>query len=155
MGITSKIGMYSAFLIAYALYYAITLYLLRMVQRADRVDRESAWPGYLVGLTHFTAFFVFIWLITLFFDLRLTVTFLVAAHLGMICAGLMALLVGSPGVPWRARGIFAFGEFGAQHPAFIKGFQWLGALIVVAYPVVIGFFCSATPCRRTRSPSMS
>lgn len=132
-----KIGMFLLFLIAFVVWLWGANLLMEKI-KGDLLEGKWFWSNQLSILLSIAPLFLFIYLLSGFFNLPLVILLFAAMQLSVIVAAVMWGFLGTPTPTWGARSQWAGGEFGLKHAMLVIIPLILTILIVVAYPIFAG-----------------
>src|SRR4051812_7324736 len=114
-----RIGIFFLFLLAYCAWLWGLNLLAKRFQR-DLILGKSFWNGEAALVLSIVPQFLFVYLLSGFFNWKLVVLFLVVAQVGAILGLIISQLLGSATSNWGARGTWAGGEFGMKQPLLMR-----------------------------------
>jgi len=132
-----RIVLFIIFLLIFGVWVWVTT-LLTQKLTADAIKNRGFWYGQLLNLVSLASLFVFVFVLTGYFNWKLVAAFFVASEIGVILAGILNGLLGSSTSKWGAHGAWAGGEFALQRAPVMLGFLAFNLLVLVAYPVLSG-----------------
>jgi hypothetical protein len=142
-----KIAVFMGFLVAYTV-WLVAAYKINKKWQRDLISRKSLFSEEMTLLMSIPPVFVFIWILSGFFNAKLVVLLFAAAHIGLAIRGILWALIGSPQVAWGARILWAGGEYGMKHPILMVAIMVFAFLVCfIIYPVVAGiiYFSHTVP----------
>ena len=149
MSLFIKVGIFITFLIVYTV-WIVAVYKLSYRLQNNLLRGKALLTQEMLLLATVLGFFVFIWILSGYLNIKLIGLFLLAAHLGTIIMAILWALSGSVDIRWGPRAIWAGGEFGMKHPWMMMTTSVISLIAVIAYPVIAGivYFSHLVPSHR-------
>ena len=126
-----------AFCVAYVLWtFGAIVVLLKIV--SDVRKNRSFVNSELATILSLAGMFGFIYLLSGFFSLSLTILVVLAAQLGIAISGVLWALIGSYQTRWAERAAWAGAELQAKNPVSTMLIGLASAIVLFGYPVLAG-----------------
>jgi hypothetical protein len=112
--------------------------MLGQKAKSDAINNRTFWNAQLSNLLSTAALFVFVFILTGYFNWELVAAYFVASEICLMLAAVLSGLLGSPTSQWGVCSYWAGFEFGRENARALQGLFMFAALLALAYPVAVG-----------------